>query len=184
MTKTEPWYIHAALYFVIAVLTFILIKVAIIDPKATVKAEKYNRTESRLRMENLKEAQILYHQQHGHFAGSLDTLVDFVKTSTFVDSIRNAFDSLSRRPADPFLKLTHGEFTPESLIYSPKTHQRYVLQIDTNEVVDSVVNARGRLLRVDTTIEIGTNYYIEDPDGYGTVGSVTDEALRNTVSWE
>jgi hypothetical protein len=31
---------------------------------------------------------------------------------------------------------------------------------------------------------IGTKYYIEDPDGYGSVGSLSNDALKNTASWE
>ena len=56
----DPWYVHVLLYVVIAVLTILLIKVAIIDPKEIVAIEKYNRTESRLRMTNIKEAEILW----------------------------------------------------------------------------------------------------------------------------
>jgi len=60
ISKSDPWYIHAGLYLVIAILTVLLIKVAIIDPHEYVKTEKYNKTESRIRMTNLKEAQMLW----------------------------------------------------------------------------------------------------------------------------
>ena len=33
MKKSEPWYIHAALYLVIAILAYILIRVAIVEEK-------------------------------------------------------------------------------------------------------------------------------------------------------
>ena len=56
----DPWYIHAGLYLVIAILTILLIKVAIIDPKEAVKQEKFWKTESRLRMNNIKAAEILF----------------------------------------------------------------------------------------------------------------------------
>lgn len=184
MRKSDPWYVHAALYFIIIVLTLVLVKVAIIDPKEVIEKEKYYRKESRLRMDNLKEAQILYEKKYNHFAGDLDSLINFIKNDPFVDSIMTAFDSLTRRPANPFTALSHGEFTPESLYYSPKTHQRYILQVDTSLSVDTVVNQRGRVLRIDSTVVIGSLYYIEDPDGYGTIGSITDQALKNTASWE
>lgn len=58
-SNQDPWYVHAGLYAIIIILTIILIKVAIIDPRDIVATEKYNRSESRLRMINLKEAQIL-----------------------------------------------------------------------------------------------------------------------------
>jgi hypothetical protein len=50
--------------------------------------------------------------------------------------------------------------------------------------IDTVVNQRGRILRVDSTVTIGNLYYIEDPDGYGTIGSIDNDALKNTASWE
>ena len=37
----DPWYVHAGLYLIIAILTVILIKVAIIDPKEYMEAERY-----------------------------------------------------------------------------------------------------------------------------------------------
>jgi hypothetical protein len=182
--KAEAWYIHAALYLVIVVLTFLLIKVAIIDPKNVVSKEKYNRNESRLRMSNLKEAQILYQKKYGTFTDNLDTLINFVKYDPFVDSVVNAFDTISRRPSNPFRPLSSGEFTPDSLYRAPRSQQQYIVQIDTSTTVDTVVNRRGNVIRVDTATAIGGRYYIEDPDGYGTVGSLEIDNLRNTASWE
>lgn len=183
-SKPDAWYIHVALYAVIAVLIYVLIKVAVLDPNEIVAEEKYNKQESRLRMKNLKEAEILYFNKHGRFTGNLDSLITFVKDDPFVDSVRNAFDSLSRRPADPFVNLTSGEFNPDSLYRTPKSQQPYVVKIDSSISVDTVVNQSGRVLRIDSTAVSGTLYYIEDPDGYGTVGSTDNPALKNTSSWE
>ena len=183
-SKPEPWYIHAILYLIIAVLVVVLIKVAIIDPKEVVQAEKLNRTESRLRMSNIKEAEILWFKKFGTFTDNLEKLVDFIKHDPFVDSVRKAFDSLTRRPADPFIALSHGEFSPESLFRTPRSRQFYILQIDTSTNIDTVINQYGRILRVDTTVVIGSRYYLEDPDGYGTIGSLDNEALKNSASWE
>jgi hypothetical protein len=58
------------------------------------------------------------------------------------------------------------------------------MQIDTSEQVDTVVNRQGKVLRVEKYTVIGKRYFIEDPDGYGTVGSLNDDALKNTSSWE
>jgi len=184
MNKSEPWYIHAGLYAVIVILVVVLIKVAIIDPKEIVESEKFNQTESRLRMSNLKEAEILYQKKYGRFTADLDSLVNFVKNDPMVDSIMTAFDSLTRKPANPFVPLSHGEFTPDSLYRTPKTQREYIVQVDTSIQIDTVVNRQGRVLRVDSTVSIGNLYYIEDPDGYGTVGSIDNEALKNTASWE
>jgi hypothetical protein len=183
-SRTEPWYIHAALYVVIAVLVYILIQVAIIQPNKTVAAENYFRQESRLRMDNIKEAQILYFQKNNRFTPHLDSLVYFLKNDRLVDSVRNAYDSLSRRPADPFKKLTTGEFTPDSLLRTPKTYSTYIVTVDTSTSIDTIMNRQGKMLRVDTNTVIGSRYYIEDPDGYGSIGSVENDALRNTASWE
>ncbi len=183
-SKKDPWYLHAGLYLIIAVLVVILIKVAIIDPSNAVETENYSKKEARLRMKNIKEAEVLYEKKFGHYTGSLDTIVNFVKNDPFVDSIRNAFDSLSRRPSDPFVKLSSNQFTPESLYYTPRSHQKFILKIDTSTSVDTVVTRSGKILRVDTTQVIGANYYLEDPDGYGSIGSLDNPSLKNTASWE
>lgn len=184
MTKPEPWYLHAILYAVIVILVILLVKVAIIDPKQIVQEEKYTKKESRLRMQNLREAENLWFKKHGSYTAHLDSLVNFVKHDPFVDSVKSAFDSLTRRPANPFIPLSHGEFNPDSLVKTPRSQQNYIVQIDTSTQVDTVVNRRGKVIRVDTATVIGLRYYIEDPDGYGSVGSLDSDAMKNSLSWE
>lgn len=190
-TRSDPWYLHAALYLVIAILTVILIKVAIIDPTNYVEEEKYNQNESRLRMDNLKEAEILWQQKFGHFTDSADSLIAFIKSDPLVDSVRHAVDTVRVTPdstrlksLDPFKPLLIGQFVPDSIKYSVKSHRPYIIQIDTSTAIDTVINRRGKITRIDTTITLGSRYYIEDPDGYGTIGSLTNDALKNTSSWE
>ena len=180
----DPWYIHAALYLVIAILSVILIKVAIIDPNNAVEQDKFWRTESRLRMNNIKAAEILFQKKYGSYTDNLDKLISFVKEDKFVDSVVNAFDSLTMRPANPFKPLSNGEFTPDSLKLSPKSFQAYILQIDTSISIDTTINRRGVVVKVDTVRVLGTKYFLEDPDGYGTVGDLFNDALKNTSSWE
>ncbi len=180
----DPVYIHIILYAVITILSIILIKVAIIDPKEIVAEERFYKTESRLRMDNIKEAQILWQKKHGSYTDKLAELIKFIKTDSFVDSVVNAFDSLTMKPANPFNPLSHGEFTPDSLMYSPRSHSMYILKIDTSISVDTTVNRRGAVVRVDTTTIFGSRYFLEDPDGYGTIGSLENDALKNTASWE
>jgi len=180
----DPWYIHAALYLVIAILSVILIKVAIIDPNNAVEQDKFWRTESRLRMNNIKAAEILFQKKYGSYTDNLDKLISFVKEDKFVDSVVNAFDSLTMRPANPFKPLSNGEFTPESLKLSPKSFQAYILQIDTSISIDTTINRRRVVVKVDTVRVLGTKYFLEDPDGYGTVGDLFNDALKNTSSWE
>jgi hypothetical protein len=195
-SKPEPWYIHAGLYAVIVILIVLLVKVAILDPKEIVQSEKYNRTESRLRMKNLIEAQILWQKKNGTFTDNLDSLVLFIKNDPIVDSVRKAVDtvrvgadSIFLRSADPFKPLLDFNFrkvafSPDSITHAPRSGQLYIVQIDTTTNVDSVVTPSGKLLRVDTSIVIGSTYYIEDPDGYGTVGDTKNLALKNTSSWD
>lgn len=183
-TNEDPWYVHVALYTVIAILTVILIKVAIIDPKEILEKEAYYKKEARLRMTNLKQAEILWQKKNGSFTDNLDSLINFVKTDKFVDSIVNSIDPMTNKSSNPFVKLSHGEFTPDSLYRTPKSQQRFIIKIDSSETVDSVVTPKGKLLRLEKKIIKGTKYYIEDPDGYGTVGSLENDALKNTASWE
>ena len=180
----DPWYIHAVLYLVIAILSVILIKVAIIDPKDAVEQERFFRTESRLRMNNIKEAEILWQKKYGNFTDNINDLVKFIKEDPFADSVIKAFDSLTMKPANPFKPLSGGAFTPDSLKLSPKTFQVYILQIDTSITVDTTINRRGVVTKVDKKVVLGTRYYLEDPDGYGKVGDLYNDALKNTSSWE
>ena len=108
----------------------------------------------------------------------------FIKNDPYVDSVMTGFDSLTKKSTNPFKKLSSGEFTPDSLMFSPKTFSQYVLQIDTTINADTVVNRRGNIVRIDSSIVFGTRYYLEDPDGYGTIGDLHNDALKNTASWE
>lgn len=182
--KSDPWYVHAGLYAVIVILIAILVKVAIIDPQDVMQKEHYYKTESRARMKDIKEAEILWFKQHKQYTDNIDSLIEFVKTSPMVDSLVKGVDTLTNRSTNPFVKLTVGTFIPDSLRMTPKSGQPYTLQVDTSTTVDTVVSRTGRITRIDSTVHIGQKYYLEDPDGYGSVGSLTNEALKNTASWE
>jgi hypothetical protein len=184
MTKSQPWYIQTGLYLAIIILALILVKVAIIDPKNAVETQEYYKNETHLRMKNLKEGEILWQLKHGRFTANLDSLVYFISSDPMVDSIKNAFDTLTQKSANPFMPLSSGQFTPESLFFSPRTHQRFLVTVDTAVSSDTIVNRRGKITRIDTNTTIGNLYMIEDPDGNGSIGSTTDEALKNTASWE
>jgi hypothetical protein len=184
MTKSDPWYIHGILYAVIVILVVLLIKVAIIDPTQVVESEKYFKNESRLRLKNLREAEILWEKKHGQFSGNLDSLITFIEQSPYVDSIRNAFDSLTNKSADPFLKLSNGQFTPDSLFTTPKSGQKYIVQVDSTTSVDTIYTPSNKIKRIETNVKIGTKYFINDPDGYGSIGDLDSDAKKNTASWE
>ena len=183
-SKSEPWYIHTILYVIIVVLAYVLIKVAIIDPQAVMKKEKYWKEESRARMLNLREAQILWKENHDRFTDDLDSLINFVESDTAVTNLIGQTDTLTGRSKYPFKDLVSGQFNTDSLYYAPKSHGYYILQVDTTTEYDTVVNQRGNIVRVDTLINIGDRYLLEDPDGYGKIGDINSDALINTPSWE
>jgi len=58
------------------------------------------------------------------------------------------------------------------------------LLIDTIRTSDTIVDRRGKILRVETKVQTGTKYSLECPDGYGTIGDLYNDALKNTPSWE
>ncbi|OGU54528.1 MAG: hypothetical protein A2V66_02605 [Ignavibacteria bacterium RBG_13_36_8] len=184
LTKAEPWYIHAILYFIILVLAYILIDVAIIEPNYVMKMEKFWKTESRARMINVKEAEILWQRKHGKFTDSMDSLITFIKTDPIVANVIVGVDTVTGRPTNPFIPLSGGEFIPDSLFTSPKSGSPYLLKVDTTESVDTVINRVGRIISIDQHTEIGRLWKIECPDGYGKVGDLFSEALKNTASWE
>lgn len=182
--KQDPWYLHVGLYVVIALLVVYLAKIAIIDPQEIVAYEKYCKDESRLRMKNIKEAQVLYNQRFGKFTNNIDSLINFISKDSAVQALKTGYDSTMNRSTNPFWKLTTGEFNAESLRVAPKSGQPYLIQIDTSITFDSVINQNKRLLRIDTIKKIGTRYVVEDPDGYGKIGDLNNDALKNTASWE
>lgn len=182
--KSEPWYIHAALYVVIAILLLILVKVAIIDPTDYIDQEKYYSTESHLRMSNIRQAQVLWEKKNKNFTDDLSALISFVKNDNEVVNLINGVDSLTNKSTNPFEILTVGSFVPESLMYSPKSHKPFVLKIDTTMTIDTVINVRGQILKVDSTTVIGSNYFLESPDGYGTIGELDNPKKKHSASWE
>lgn len=182
--RSEPWYIHAGLYLVIAILAYILIRVAIIDPTDYIQKENYYRTESHLRMDNIRQAQILWEKKNDQYSDDLQKLVSFIQTDSAVHELMIGVDTLTNRSTNPFKNLTSGVFAPESLFFSPKSHSNYLVQVDTNTSIDTVINRRGKIVRIDTNTVIGTLYYVEDPDGYGTIGDLKSPNLKNTASWE
>lgn len=183
--KSEPWYVHAALITVILILTYILIRVAIVDPTKYLNEEKYYKTESHARMDDIKQAEILWEQKHKRFTDNLDSLITFIKTDTSIQQLIHGIDTITNRSTNPFTPLVSvGKFVPESLSHSAKTFRPYILEIDTSTSYDTVVSPRGKLLRVDTTVVMGTLYFVKDPDGYGTIGDTKNPALKNTSSWD
>jgi hypothetical protein len=184
MRKGEPWYVHFIMYVIIAILVFVLIKVAYLDPNEVIEQEKYFKQESRLRMSNLRSAERLWQEKFGKFTDNMDSLITFIKTDARVKKAMEGIDTVTKKSTNPFVNLSSGLFDPDSLYFSPKSRTRFILQVDTSEVADTIIDRRGRILKVDLIKTIGQRYYIECPDGYGTIGDLRSDAMKNTASWE
>jgi hypothetical protein len=183
--KQEPWYIHAALWVVIIVLSYVLIEVAIVQPREIMRKERYFKKESRIRMDDIRQAEILWHNKKGYFTDNLDSLIEFIKTDSTVIKAMTGFDTITKKSTNPFKSLVStGEFVPESLLHSPKSLRPYLLQIDSSTEYDTTVNRWGKLVKIDTVKTFGHRYYLEDKDGYGTIGDLYNNASLNTASWE
>ncbi|MEE9225852.1 MAG: hypothetical protein V3U68_06640 [Bacteroidota bacterium] len=141
------------LKIVIVVLVAVLVWV-IYEPYAYMKQESAFKLESRLRMVNIRQAELLYLNRNGRYSSNLDSLILFIKTDT---AIAARMDSI-------FKPLSDGTFNPEFLKYTPKSHRSYNIQVDDTSAVKK--------------------YFLEDPDGYGTIGSLDDEKKVNKASWE
>ncbi|HAL56037.1 MAG TPA: hypothetical protein DCP63_06085 [Bacteroidetes bacterium] len=139
---------------IIVLLVGVLIWV-LYEPYQVREREEYCKKESRIRLQNIRTAQLRYIENHGRYADSIATLVDFIKQSLASDTTWSA---------SMFKPLLSGAFVPESLLNSPKSWKPYAITA------------------VDTTAI--KKYLVEDPDGYGSIGSLTDDSKINKASWE
>lgn len=133
-------------------LLFVILAYVLYEPYQIRKEEETYQNESRARLINLRQAQLLHISQRSRYNTSLDSLVQFIHT--LPDSTRTAY----------FKPLVLSSFVPESLLHAPKSWKSYRLQV------------------VDTTAIM--KYILEDPDGYGSIGSLTDDSRVNKASWE
>ncbi len=182
--KSEPWYIHAVLYAIIVVLVYVLIKVAYLDPNEVLEKEKYYKQESRLRMSNLRAAEKLWEAKYGKFTDNLNDLINFLKTDPSVKNAIESYDTVTGRSTNPFVKLSDGNLVWDTIAHSPKSGKPYIVQVDTSISADTIIDRRGRIIKIDTIKTIGQRYFIQCPDGYGTIGDLRSDALKNTASWE
>ena len=192
--KAEPWYLHAGLWAVIVILVVVLIQVSITGPTEVLRIKEYNKSESRLRMTNLKHAQILYEQKHDKFSDNLDTLINFIRTDSSVLNLMAAFDTVKiyrmdgdttiLKSRNPFSDLVSGPFSYDSLYTSPRSGKMFIVKIDTLLEVDTVINRRGRIVKIDSITTIGKRYLIKSPDSKDLIGDVDSDALLNTENWD
>jgi hypothetical protein len=124
------------------------------EPFDIIRTQDQQRVESRLRMTNIRNAQMFYFGQHQTYQRDLDSLIYWITTDSLVIAKQ---DSL-------FRPLREGEFIAESLKYSPRSHEPYILEVDDTSATH--------------------RYYLECPDGFGSVGSLTDVSQLHRASWE
>ncbi len=192
--KSEPWYLHVGLWAIIVVLIVILIQVSIIGPTEVIATKNYNQQESRLRMTNLKQAEILYEKKFNRFSDNLDTLINFIRTDSSVLNLMAAFDTVKvyridgdttvLKSKNPFSDLVSGPFNYDSLYISPRSGKLFIVQVDSLLEVDTVINRRGRIVKIDSIKTIGKRYLIKSPDSDDKIGDINSDALLNTESWE
>lgn len=192
--KAEPWYLHAGLWAIIVVLIVIMIQVSITGPEEIIRTREYNKLESRLRMKNLKQAEILYNAKYKKFTDNIDSLINFIrndkellKRMTEFDTVKiysAKGDSTILKSRNPFVDLVSGPFNYDSLFFSPKSGKRFIVQVDTLVEADTVINRTGQIVKVDKTTTIGKRYMIKNPDSADQIGDVTSDALLNTESWD
>lgn len=125
--------------------------VSITEPYKVIEREKELTELTRQRMGDVRAALIKYENENGRFTASLDSLVMFIKA----DSVYGGnFDS-AFRPG----------FAPDSLPFSPRTGNRFILSVNDTS-------------RVKT-------YLLQDPDSDDRIGDLTgDVTLLNASSWE
>ncbi len=139
---------------IVIVLLFGVLVYTIWEPFEIIKTQEQQRTESRLRMANIRNAQMFYFTQYQTYQKDLDSLVYWIQTDSLAVAKR---DSL-------FKPLITGVFEPESLKYSPRSHEQYALAVDDTSTTH--------------------RYFLECPDGYGFVGSLEDVSQLHRASWE
>jgi len=141
---------------IIVLLIGVLIYV-LYEPYVIFEQEIYYKAESRLRMENIRVAQLKFISDPkgvGKYNNSLDSLILYIKAGLESGTLKK----------EEFKPLTSGTFVPESLARTPKSWVPYMLA-----TVDTAVIKK---------------YVLECPDGYGTIGSLTEEEKLNKADWE
>jgi hypothetical protein len=110
---------------------------------------------TRERMTQIRTAMVHHNEVRDGYPHSLDSLVEFVKTDSLLVNARDSVFGISEG----------SEFNPDSLPYSPRTGNRFVLE-------------------VNDTLETPT-YVLRDPDSGDSIGTVTPDITElNAASWE
>lgn len=139
---------------VVIVVLFGVLIYVLYEPYVIREQEETYKKESRVRMINIRAGQLMFISEKGRYASDLDALIAFVRARSDSGVV----------PPGTFKPLHTSEFVPESLRLAPKSGKPYLF------------------VSVDTSVI--KKYLLEDPDGYGSVGSLTDDSRVNKASWE
>lgn len=142
--------IQVVLGLVIVALAYFLYY-SITEPYDRIERQQRLTEATRERMTNIRTALIDYEQDSANFPDSLGLLVQHVRE-----------DSVLRTQQD---SLFGGSINPDSLLYSPRTGNRFQYTLsDTGQV---------------------ETYLLEDPDSEDRIGTLTgDPTMTNAASWE
>ena len=110
--------------------------------------------ESRARLIDIRAGQLMFISDYGRYATTIDSLVAYIKARMQEGKVADG----------TFRPLSMSAFAPESLLHTPGSWKPYVIT-----AVDSTVIKK---------------YVVTDPDGYGSIGSLTDDSRVNKASWE
>src|SRR5690625_1352866 len=149
--------ISIVLAIVIIALGYYLYR-SIVDPYQEVLDREEMTERVRYRMQNVRDALILYERRVDSFPpsdGGLDTLVQYIKT-----------DSLMTLQADSLFQPmdTTKQFNPDSLVYSPRPpHNKF--EYSVNDTLRPPI------------------YLLKDPDSEDQIGSLENTNQLNESSW-
>ncbi len=152
--NTARSFLQVFLALVIAGLSYYLYH-SITAPYDRIERQREITQMTRQRMTQIRTAMVRHNEVRDGYPQSLDSLVEFVKT-----------DSLLVNARDSVFELAEGtEFNPDSLPFSPRTGNRFELE-------------------VNDTLETPT-YVLRDPDSRDSIGTTTGDITDlNAASWE
>ena len=142
--------IQVALALIIVALAYWLY-VSITEPYQVILREERLTDLTRQRMDHVRQAMIRFEADSSRYPMTLDTLVMYVKRDSAIQA-----DSE---------EIFGPDFNPDSLIFSPRTGNRFELAVNDTA-------------RVKT-------YLLEDPDSEDYIGTTASDVTQlNAASWE
>lgn len=125
--------------------------VSITEPWEVVERQEALTQATRARMDDIRTALINYEREHDRFPLTLDSLVTYIEQDSVMQASRDS--------------IFGDTFTLDSLLYSPRTGQRF----------EYAVNDTARV----------KTYLLRDPDTDDQIGTLDPDPTRlNAASWE